>query len=141
MSKIKVCSKCKKRKELIEFNKHKGKPDGHQYHCKDCQAKATKKHYENNKESYLKRAKDNRTSVIEYIQKVKNASTCKCGEDNSATLVFHHKNKEDKLFEISAHRKLGRGLKKVKEEIRKCTIMCSNCHLKLHYEERHGSVV
>ena len=71
----------------------------------------------------------------EYAWEYKNNHICnRCGESDPSCLVFHHIHQEDKENNIS---KLYRyGIRKVKEEINKCEILCSNCHLKLHFEER-----
>jgi len=34
---LKTCSKCKIEKPISEFSKHKGKPDGYRYSCKQCE--------------------------------------------------------------------------------------------------------
>lgn len=34
----------------------------------------------------------------------------------------------------------GWGLERLKVEMEKCEVLCSNCHRKLHYEERNKSV-
>ena len=137
MLKTKVCSRCKKEKELTDFSKNKVKPDGFQYHCKQCQSKIAKKHYVNNKKAYIDRAKKAKKRIAEYIKEVKQKNSCKCGEDHIAALAFHHKDRATKLFEVSSFSKRGKSLRCVKEEIEKCVVMCSNCHLKLHYEERN----
>lgn len=41
----KKCTKCKEIKPITEFSKNKGAPDGLQYHCKECQSKASMKLY------------------------------------------------------------------------------------------------
>jgi uncharacterized Zn-finger protein len=48
-------------------------------------------------------------------------------------LVFHHRDKEDKLFTISQG--FSRKWEKIQEELDKCDLLCSNCHAELHDEE------
>lgn len=46
-------------------------------------------------------------------------------------LEFHHKNSSLKDFSIS-NKGYTRSLKKVKEELDKCILVCANCHRELH---------
>lgn len=69
------------------------------------------------------------------IRKYKLAKGCqKCGyRKNSSALGFHHKNK-NKEYQIG--RALGcRSFKSVLKEIRKCKVLCANCHAEKHYPE------
>ncbi len=48
-----------------------------------------------------------------------------------AALEFHHVNPSEKLFEISrAHS--GFSLKEILEELKKCILVCANCHAEIH---------
>lgn len=53
-----------------------------------------------------------------------------CGEDDRRCLEFHHL--RDKLFTISYLLTSGHSLDRLKEEMAKCDIVCSNCHRKRH---------
>ena len=55
--------------------------------------------------------------------------------------MHHHKNKDDKEIEISLAAAKGWGKKRIQKEIDKCSILCSNCHRDLHYQERNASIV
>ncbi len=47
-----------------------------------------------------------------------------------AALAFHHREPENKKFEIASQNRL---LKHVKDELDKCDIFCTNCHQELHF--------
>ena len=47
--KTKVCSKCKQRYPLNDFNWHKGHRDGYRSECKGCTRKSSKLYYEKNR--------------------------------------------------------------------------------------------
>ena len=49
-----------------------------------------------------------------------------------ACLSFHHKDPNEKDFGIS-HKGYTRSWEKVKMELDKCTMLCMNCHTKLHW--------
>jgi DNA-directed RNA polymerase subunit M/transcription elongation factor TFIIS len=60
----------------------------------------------------------------------------RCGFSHPAALQFHHTNSSTKKFEIGSAVGLLKSLKQVQEEILKCEVICANCHLVHHYEER-----
>lgn len=98
-----------------------------------------KKHYQNKKQYYKDKAKERRIHLKEKLNEIKESLSCeKCGENNIAALDFHHTNPEEKDFSLSTACSRGMSIKKIKEEIDKCMILCSNCHRKLHYELRRG---
>ena len=54
-----------------------------------------------------------------------------CGYNKCASaLVFHHLNPNNKEFRIS--RVNNYTIKNLKKEIKKCIILCANCHAELH---------
>ena len=57
----------------------------------------------------------------------------KCGYDKClAALVFHHRNPNEKEMDWRYLRKCS--WNKIKEELDKCNLLCSNCHAEEHYE-------
>ena len=54
----------------------------------------------------------------------------KCGEKRPWVLSFHHKNPNKKEFNISKHYQKRWSLLKI--EVKKCILLCSNCHMELH---------
>lgn len=53
-----------------------------------------------------------------------------CGYNKCRTaLEFHHINPENKLFNIDCEKK---GINKLKEEAKKCLLVCANCHREIH---------
>lgn len=62
---------------------------------------------------------------------------CKyCGEDDFFKLVFHHIDPNQKEFEIS--RIIDNGWYRIEKEIKKCELVCYNCHQELHYGEQRN---
>ncbi len=59
-----------------------------------------------------------------------------CGEKHPACLDFHHRDPNTKDFSLGIIRGWGYGKKRLLHEIRKCVVICSNCHRKVHYEAR-----
>lgn len=57
-----------------------------------------------------------------------------CGYNkNSAALVFHHTNPKEKDFCISIKNCIFKKEDELQQEIKKCVLLCSNCHAELHY--------
>lgn len=59
----------------------------------------------------------------------------KCGYigNSLSSLSFHHKNKEEKLFQISNYchhdrNKFAKDVGELENEVRKCEVLCFNCH-------------
>ncbi len=58
-------------------------------------------------------------------------SCATCGFDDKRALDFHHRDKNNKLFKISDQRgRLSESI--LEEEIKKCVVLCANCHRILH---------
>lgn len=59
---------------------------------------------------------------------------CKlCGYDKHlAALQFHHLDPKDKSFQISSGS--NKGINQLREEAKKCILVCANCHAILHTE-------
>ncbi len=57
-----------------------------------------------------------------------------CGYDrNSAALVWHHRNPEEKSFELDLRALSNRSLPAIRDELVKCDLVCANCHAELHF--------
>ena len=57
-----------------------------------------------------------------------------CGENHIACLDFHHDKgyKHDTISMLVCN---GRSKKVILAEIKKCIVVCSNCHRKIHFEK------
>jgi transposase len=83
------------------------------YRCARCNAEAVAR----------RRRKVKRTLVDEA-----GGGCVLCGYDRCLTaLEFHHLDRADKRFSLSS-RGVARALAKVREEARKCVLLCANCH-------------
>jgi hypothetical protein len=138
----KTCNICHETKLLKQFPKNKEGKDGHKNFCYTCQRKKPyhkawcKKYYQKNKKAFHNRITKYKNAVREWVEEYKAKSKCcVCGENHPATLDFHHKDPTQKDFSISRGGHSIRSLKKVKEEVAKCEIICSNCHRKLHWKK------
>ena len=133
----KVCSKCKQEKPLSEFAINRTKKDGHASDCKACRKIYRDKHYLEHKEYYKDKAAKYKAKKNEEFNSLRATLKCAiCGEDRHWCLDFHHINPEEKEASVV---KLKESPRKLKEELKKCIVLCANCHRDLHYKERHIS--
>lgn len=94
---------------------------------------ASKRHYEANKQSYLDRNKIYRNFIRSFIKTLKESVACvDCGVKYPYYVMdFDHL--EDKEFSINFLSSTGR-IGALKKEIKKCEIVCANCHRKRSFE-------
>jgi hypothetical protein len=92
-----------------------------------------KKHYQENKQYYVAKAKRNTANVIaatriNLVAYLEQHPCVDCGEDDIVVLEFDHRDAESKSFSISnaVHREMA--WKKILDEISKCDVRCANCH-------------
>ena len=118
---MKQCKDCKETKPFTEF--HKGDKLKSCYitgkylssYCKGC-------HVIRNRPS----AARTRQKKIEIRQNEFNVCSC-CGLDDWVVMEFHH-SEDDKEGNCSDIKGLGKWL----NEVRKCLVLCANCHRRLH---------
>jgi NMD protein affecting ribosome stability and mRNA decay len=115
---MKTCKNCNIEKPIDQFWAKKGTKDGLNRLCKECASKKGKEYYVDNKEQYFNRRK--------WFFELKKGLKCEvCGFSHPAALDFHHIDPSQKKFGISINK---HNKKEVLEEIKKCKILCSNCH-------------
>lgn len=96
----------------------------------------SQRYYEKNKEQTKKnvRAIKLREKTKWYSFKATLKCT-NCGFSHKAAMDFHHEDPSTKID--SVHRLINNGqYKKAYEEMKKCIVLCSNCHRIHHHEER-----
>ena len=113
--KIKQCARCKEHKKGNEFAYDLRRASGIDSYCKDCRSELTReKYYE----------------IRDFTDSYKTKYGCMlCGERVPYLLEFHHKDPEFKEDCIGNMRSID----KIKEEIKKCVVLCKNCHANVHY--------
>ena len=120
-------ARCKIEKPISEYTNYPTKTD---CYCRPCRAEYGREHYLKNRERYVSNAmrrtkrvlRQNMTFLLEYLY----VHPCvDCGETDPLVLEFDHQT--DKQFEIA------RGVREkrwdqVLKEIKKCEVVCANCH-------------
>jgi len=87
------------------------------------------------KEYQKKRRYEFQNKIYEYKKKI---GKCKlCGwNDHVEVLQFHHLDKSKKDFKFSVGHLGCFAWNKIEKEIKKCILICPNCHSWLHYKEK-----
>lgn len=132
---VKSCYKCKRELPVSAFATSKSKKDGWQSQCKECQKIYRRAHYLANKQKYIDKAAQWDYELRAWWKKLKSQHQCsQCSETHPSCLEFHHLDPLTKTDSVS--RLVMTGCKqKVLDEIKKCMVLCSNCHKKLHDQE------
>ena len=133
----KICSKCKQEKPLSEFAINRTRKDGHASDCKACRKIYRDKHYLEHKEYYKDKASKYRSKKNKEFEELRSTLKCSvCGENRHWCLEFHHLNPNEKESEVT---RLKESPRRLEEELKKCIVLCANCHRDLHYKERNIS--
>ena len=70
----------------------------------------------------------------EWVAKYKQGLKCKfCKESRALCLDFHHKDPKTKKAKVSLLVSSSYSLAVIQAEIKKCEVVCANCHRVLHY--------
>lgn len=129
---MKTCYDCKKEKPFSEFAKNKARKDGHNGQCKSCKNAYTKKHYSDNKDYYVDKARKNgesyRAAAREFLWDYLSKHPCiDCGESDPIVLELDHRDGVTKVKGLGPMAKDG-SLDKMRAELLKCDVRCCNCH-------------
>lgn len=128
---VKQCSKCKIIKDENNFFKRADNQLRLQSHCKGCQNIYARKQYNNlsreDKELRQKNKKQRLEKIRDWLCTYLSTHSCvDCGEKDIVVLTFDHL--RDKELEVSSMVNYGYGIKKIEAEIKKCEVVCANCH-------------
>jgi len=96
----------------------------------------SRKHYEKNIEQVKIATKRASKTGKEKWDLYKSSLHCaRCPENHVSCMDFHHINPEEKEYAVSdlVSNKM---FTKAYKEIKKCIVLCANCHRRLHWEEQ-----
>ncbi len=111
----KKCLKCEKHKKFEDFYFRKSKNIYNSW-CKQCV-------YDFQKNRWKLRKR--------YMLELCGGKCCICGYNNNiAALEFHHKKEKDKKY--SGSHLLSLSQEKMIKELKKCILLCANCHREIH---------
>jgi hypothetical protein len=129
---MKICSSCKKEKNLLEFNKKSGKKS-HQPFCRLCDNERSKRYYAENKKHHISVIKERnqryKKEVDKWVRDLKSNTSC---ADCKKTYHWfqmdfdHVKGNKDRAVSTMIAQKVS--LRRIQLEIEKCELVCANCY-------------
>jgi hypothetical protein len=136
----KKCNHCNQIKDEEEFNWRYKSLGVRNKACKDCQHSFNKTYYKGDaKDIHLQKVRERadfaRETARQYVYDYLLSHPCViCGESDPRVLEFHHVGQKD--MEVTRLISNGYSIKRIKEEIDVCQVICANCHRKITVEER-----
>jgi hypothetical protein len=125
---IKFCSRCQLDAEFTPAGKM----------CQECNKAYQRRHYLDNKETYNSKARNHNKKMTQWLWTILCQSVCQdCGETDPVVFEFDHV-RGKKLGNVAEMARSGCGQQRIIDEIKKCKVVCANCHRRRTYE-RCGS--
>lgn len=88
----------------------------------------TQKYYREHRDYFLKRNQERKRQFREYYMENKNKPCTDCKvQFDPICMEYDHRDPSTKLFNVSQPQSVS-SLQKLKDEIAKCDVVCSNCH-------------
>lgn len=129
---MKMCKKCERPKKLDEFPINRTKKDGRGIYCLECQREYGRDHYKGNRQYYLDkqsaRNKRLRDALHLIMLEAKAAPCADCGGSFPPCVMDFDHVRGKKRFEVSVGRAKMVRPAELKKEIKKCDVVCANCH-------------
>ena len=136
------CVKCGQEKDIGEFAWRNRLLGIRQKACRTCRAKENKqwyeRHHERHRENVKERLGKSREKAQRFIYEYLSHQKCAdCGEYDFSVLTFDHVRGKKKK-EISRMVADGDSIDAILQEIAKCQVVCSNCHMRREQKRRTG---
>ncbi len=126
-----------KTKELSSFYLREKARNRYHSQCKQCYSDKrklfAKEHYNKYGDAYRKRARIRKASIKQdrqdkMIKYLSDKSCANCGINDIRVLDFDHIDETKKSFSIARAINDGYSWERISKEIKKCRILCANCH-------------
>lgn len=100
------------------------------------QRRYQRERYQRLRGEHKSRCLQRKSEIKRWFAQYKAGLNCeRCGEPDPACLEFHHKNPAEKEGLVSYMVAQAYSLTRIRAEIAKCEVLCSNCHRKHHARE------
>lgn len=136
--KTKYCPRCNDHRPIDEFGKNSAKKDGFGSFCRKHQKEYSRNHYTNNKKYYVDKASRHKDEIKELVCKHKSVPCTDC-KTSYPYWIMQFDHLYDKKFSIANWRNRGYTIDKILNEIKKCEVVCANCHADRTHRRRNIS--
>ena len=128
---VKHCGRCGSLKPLEEF--HRSSRSGTQSWCKTCRQEYDRAYHSATRELRIAQKRAWKAKRIDWIRSLKAGRPCAdCGGTfPPVAMQWDHRPGEQKFFDVSSAAPR-RAKRAVIAEIRKCDLVCANCHAMIH---------
>lgn len=133
----KHCHACGQAKPVEQFYKNVTMKDGYQSRCKGCMKPAYKQCRDRQLDRYRALQEKRRIELTKRFHAWKTQQGCAhlgCDEKDPVCLDLHHLTPNTK--ERTPSSLLSYSWKRLMEEAKKCIVVCSNCHRKIHAKRK-----
>ncbi len=97
--------------------------------------------YRKHSAQILARNAEQKRKIHQWYEEHKASLACqRCPENHPATLIFHHRDPNEKESSISQAMHDGWSIERILKEMQKCDILCVNCHRRLHDSLEHNNL-
>ncbi len=108
---------------------------------KERQLKNQRDWYARNKEKAKRWVDERSKKTLAWFTEYKSHLKCQtCNESHPACLDFHHIDAKEKEINVSKAVDYNWSKQRILTEIAKCSVLCSNCHRKLHWQEKLSKI-
>lgn len=125
---LQKCTGCATEKSLEDFPFRSRKLNKRSKRCKTCFNVWHREHYKANKERYKKQVYEHNRALVNKVAEYKRNRPCAdCSVSYPSYVMEFDHISEDKVDNVSSLASAGCA-KKVWVEIKKCELVCANCH-------------
>jgi hypothetical protein len=135
------CYRCRDLKPIEDFAWRRRAKGQHDSFCRPCRSAYGREHYQANRQRYIDQAgkvkrRLTRERTLYLLEFFKTHPCVDCGERDPVVLEFDHL--RDKSFAIGPSLSR-RGWQDILDEMKKCEVVCANCHRR-RTAKRRGSL-
>lgn len=113
---------------------------GMPYSDKEVARAYQRRWYQENRKKRADTRRRNQLRIKSWFEELRLRLRCvRCGESHPACITFHHRDPATKEFEVSVGVARSKSIARIEREMAKCDVLCVNCHLVAHADERRPS--